>query len=257
MARSPNEKVLEAYDLFKAGYKLMDIAKQLELPEGTVRRWKSIYKWDSERSDSLKKSKTNVRKEKDSKKKKKPHGGIGNKNATGPPGNKHAEKHGFYSKYIPQETLDIMNQVKSMNPIDILWDNIQIQYAAIVRAQQLMFVKDQQDMTMTKVEEKHFDGELSGEKWEVQYAWDKHATFLSAQSRAMQTLGNMIAKYEELIKSDLATAEQKARLELLKLKILSEGSVSEEYEDDGFIAALGGKAAEVWKEESEDVKDEA
>lgn len=31
--------------------KLVDIAHQLNTPEGTVRRWKSTYKWDSERSD--------------------------------------------------------------------------------------------------------------------------------------------------------------------------------------------------------------
>ena len=31
--------------------KLVDIAHKLSLPEGTVRRWKSTYKWDGERSD--------------------------------------------------------------------------------------------------------------------------------------------------------------------------------------------------------------
>ena len=33
------------------GTKLVEIASQLNLPEGTVRRWKSTYKWDGERSD--------------------------------------------------------------------------------------------------------------------------------------------------------------------------------------------------------------
>lgn len=31
--------------------KLIDIAKQLDLPAGTVRRWKSTYRWGSERSE--------------------------------------------------------------------------------------------------------------------------------------------------------------------------------------------------------------
>lgn len=48
MARGPNEKLEEAYKLYKAGMKLIDIANKLDLPPGTVRRWKSTYKWDGE-----------------------------------------------------------------------------------------------------------------------------------------------------------------------------------------------------------------
>lgn len=52
MARAPNPKVQEAEELFKQGMKLVEIASQLNLPEGTVRRWKSTYKWDNERSEN-------------------------------------------------------------------------------------------------------------------------------------------------------------------------------------------------------------
>lgn len=51
MARAPNEKVTKAKGLFDKGYKLIDIAKELDIPDGTVRRWKNTYNWDSERSD--------------------------------------------------------------------------------------------------------------------------------------------------------------------------------------------------------------
>ena len=51
MPRAPSEKVKEAEKLFKKGMKLVEIASQLNLPPGTVRRWKSTYEWDSERSD--------------------------------------------------------------------------------------------------------------------------------------------------------------------------------------------------------------
>lgn len=51
MARAPNEKVKKAYELFKEGYKLVDISKKLDIPSGTVRRWKKTYNWDNERSD--------------------------------------------------------------------------------------------------------------------------------------------------------------------------------------------------------------
>lgn len=38
-------------ELYKQGMKLIDIAEQLEQPAGTIRRWKNIYEWDSERSE--------------------------------------------------------------------------------------------------------------------------------------------------------------------------------------------------------------
>lgn len=49
MARSPNEKAKRARELYKEGMKLVEIASQLDVPAGTVRRWKSTYNWDDER----------------------------------------------------------------------------------------------------------------------------------------------------------------------------------------------------------------
>lgn len=51
MATKKNPKVSEAFKLYKDGMKLVDIANQLGVPSGTVRRWKSTYKWGGERSD--------------------------------------------------------------------------------------------------------------------------------------------------------------------------------------------------------------
>lgn len=51
MARAPDARAQQAKELFLSGIKLVDISRQLDVPEGTVRRWKSIYKWESERSD--------------------------------------------------------------------------------------------------------------------------------------------------------------------------------------------------------------
>ena len=60
MPRAPNEKAKQAQEMYRKGMKLIEIAQQLELPAGTVRRWKNTYQWDSERSEK----KANVRKEK-------------------------------------------------------------------------------------------------------------------------------------------------------------------------------------------------
>lgn len=160
----------------------------------------------------------NVAKEKRNVAKTKRGGQPGNKNATGPPGNKNAEKHGFFSKYLPEETFSIIQEIEKKGPLDILWENIQIAYAAIVRAQQIMYVKDHEDKTIEKIEEK--EGNVIGEKWEVQQAWDKQATFLKAQARAQGELRSLIKQYDELLHSnyELATEEQKARIEQIRAK---------------------------------------
>ena len=114
--------------------------------------------------------------------------------------------------------MEIIGAIRTANPLDLLWDNIQLQYAAIIRAQKLMYVRDQQDKTVEKIGEGSSDTGYS-EKWEVQQAWDKHATFLQAQSKAMKILEGMIKQYDELLKSDLATSEQKLRIDKLKAEI--------------------------------------
>lgn len=60
MARAPNENVDKAYKLFKEGVKLVEIANQLNVAEGTVRSWKNRYKWDENSNATLQKNKRNV-----------------------------------------------------------------------------------------------------------------------------------------------------------------------------------------------------
>lgn len=62
-----NEQIERAQELYRQGMKLVDIAAELGRPEGTIRRWKSTYGWDNERSEnkserSDKKSERSVRK---------------------------------------------------------------------------------------------------------------------------------------------------------------------------------------------------
>ena len=52
LAAKKNPLSDKACEMYKSGMMLKDIAAQLGTPEGTVRRWKSTYKWDDERSDS-------------------------------------------------------------------------------------------------------------------------------------------------------------------------------------------------------------
>lgn len=50
MAKKPDEQIERAKQLYRQGKKLVDIAAEIGRPEGTIRRWKSTYGWDGERS---------------------------------------------------------------------------------------------------------------------------------------------------------------------------------------------------------------
>ena len=207
MPRAPDPRVEEAKELFDQGMKLIDIAKQLSVSEGTVRSWKSRYKWGNA---TLQKKKRNAAKHRG--------GQPGNKNAVGhgaPKKNKNAEKHGFFSKYLPEETISIIRDIDEQDPLDILWGNIQLAYAAIVRAQQIMYVQDKEDLT-----EEHTGSFDNGDTYNYQQAWDKQATFLKAQARAQAELRSLIKQYDELLHRnwDLASEEQRMRIEHLRAK---------------------------------------
>lgn len=220
--------------------KLKDIAAELDVSESQVRKWKNQDKWNGNVTN---KAKSNVTKRKRG-------GQPDNKNAVGgnqsaPLKNNNAEKFGFFRKYLPEETVSIIEEMPK-DPLDILWDQIQIAYAAIIRAQKIMYVEDKYDKTKDIVSE----GECST-AWDVQQAWDKQSNFLQAQARAQKTLEGLINKYEDLLHKDWdkASEEQKLRIEVLKAK--AQLDADEQDVDDGFLEALNGSAKEDWSDEEE------
>ncbi|HAT4146268.1 TPA: hypothetical protein I9Z81_001262 [Clostridium perfringens] len=165
----------------------------------------------------------------------------GNKNAIGnnggaPKGNLNNFKHGMYiddskfssknflAKYIPTATKNIIGEIENagLSSLDILWMNITTQLAAIIRSQKIMHVKSKNDLT--KVLKKETWGKNPSEEYELQFAWDKQANFLQAQSKAMKTLEGLINSYEKLLHTnwDLATEEQKMKIEVLKSRIIKD-----------------------------------
>lgn len=184
--------------LYEKGSTFKAILEQYKIPTKTVREWASRYKW--ERKKGSKKSAETKQKKIETR-------GAPNKNIN-------AVKHGLFAKYLPAETLELVGTIEMMSPLDILWENICLKYAAIIRSQKIMYVKDDKDVTKRIT----MDG---AEATAYQYieAYDKQATFLTAQSRAMGTLMNLIKQYEEMCNSELATEEQKLRIEKLKKEI--------------------------------------
>lgn len=64
MAAKKNPLSDKAYEMYKRGMKLVDIAAELDVPPGTVRRWKSTHNWDGERSESKRERSVKKRTEK-------------------------------------------------------------------------------------------------------------------------------------------------------------------------------------------------
>ena len=179
---------------------LKSIAEELQVSEEQVRKWKNQDKWDKV---TLPNENSNITKQKGAQ--------PGNKNAAGhgaPKKNSNAEKHGLFRKYLPEETFSIIEEMPD-SPLEIVWHEIQIQYAAIIRSQQIMYVRDKEDKTIEKVEEKK--GNVLGESWEVQQAWDKQANFLKAQSTAISTLKNTVKDYLELEGATKTDAKEQAK----------------------------------------------
>lgn len=192
------------------GMKQKEICEKYSISINTLKSWIKRYKWAEEKRNKGAPKNT---------------GGapLKNKNAVGhgaPKGNKNAEKFGFFSKYLPEETLELMENIVEKNQLDILWEQITIQYAAIIRAQKIMYVRDKDDMAreLKKIKSSEHGEEM---EYELQFAWDRNATFLNAQSRAMGELRSLIKQYDTMINANwsLVTEEQKIRIEKLKLDI--------------------------------------
>ncbi|HDR7659261.1 TPA: hypothetical protein QCX68_004804 [Bacillus wiedmannii] len=210
-----------AQEDYMQGMKYKDIAEKHDVSVNTVKSWKTRYKWDRKGVH------TNNEKVRTQKKTGAP---INNKNAVGNSGNKNpkwgnknavghgaplqngnAVTHGFFRKHFPEDVADLAAEIMEKNPIDMLWENITIQYTAIIRAQRLMFVKDQEDMSREIKKETDM-----GTEYEIQFAWDKHANFLNAQSRAMSTLSSLIRDFDKLANID---DERRAKLNLMNAQI--------------------------------------
>ncbi|GIO00567.1 hypothetical protein J5TS2_12350 [Brevibacillus halotolerans] len=135
----------------------------------------------------------------------------------------------------------------------MLWENIMIQYTAIIRAQRIMFVQDKEEMIKeikkrkfeivdTSMKEKaSFEQMVTEEEYEFQFSWDRHATFLNAQSRAIATLQSLIKRYEDMLNSHLATEEQRLRIEKLKIEVKElngENDSDAHQQNSGYESAL-------------------
>lgn len=187
---------------------LIDIAEEIGVSPSIIRKWKHLDQWDDIPITPPKRGAP-----------------PGNQNAVGnrggkgaPEGNRYGMKHGLFTRFLPDEVQEIMEELESKDPLDMIWDSIQLQYAIILRAQKIMFVRDQNDLTKELKRKK--DSNTSEEReYEIQFAWDKHAQFMKAQSTAFAALQSLIRRYEDMLRTGNADEEQKLRIHKLKSEI--------------------------------------
>ena len=241
MARAPDERIEQAKAMYLKGMKLVEIARQLNLPEGTVRRWKSTHKWDSERSD-----KNNERSDKKSR-----GGQPGNKNATGPPGNKNAVTTGEFETLLfdclePEE-----KQLAAAVPNDkeqLLFQEIQL--LTVRERRMLKRIENLRQADFTTVKKKKG---TEKDKWTD--LDEKHATLGQIQN-IEDALTRVQARKQAAIDSlhRFGVDDARLQIELMKLDMaaLKLGGQETEVEEDGFLEALNTEAGDLWGDSDDD-----
>ena len=261
MARAPDQRVEQARTLYDKGLKLIDIASQLGIPEGTVRSWKNRYGWDC----NVAKEKRNVAKRKG--------GQPGNKNAeghggTGPPRNKNAVKTGeFETLFFDCLEPDEQKLIQAVQPDkeQLLLQEIQLltvrERRMLKRIESLKLLEQssnpeevQEDdelekappgMSVTKYKSGMEKGkptllrEYEGILGQIQSIEDALTRVQARRQRAIEALHKF--GYDD---AHLELETMKFELELLK-----QDGQNEDNTDDGFLEAMNTSAKSVWGDE--------
>lgn len=189
------------------------LAEKFSISPSTLRSRKNRESWQRNASENVATQSRNVATDKKG-------GQLNNQNAknnsggSAPKKNKNAVTHGLFAKWLPEETAEIIETIQDRSEVDMLWDSIMFQYTAIIRAQKIMFVDNANEISNEV--SGWSSGEVSSEQYAIQYAWDKHASFMNAQSRAMSTLTNLIKQFISI--ADEAD-ERRLKLELMQGQI--------------------------------------
>lgn len=263
MARSPNKKAEKAHELYKSGMKLVEIASQLNVPAGTVRRWKSTYGWDDEHKSERSNKKTNVR------------------NKT----NKTNEAVADEVKEVMQNTelsdkqrLFCIYYIRSFNATKAYQKAYDVDYATAASIGYRLLGNDGVKEEINRLKQEKLNREFLSEadifQKYMDIAFADMTDFVEFGNEKKNTLrfknssdvdGTLICeikqgkdgayvKLADRMKAlqwltdhmDMATEKQKAEIAMLKAKV----QVPEDTgQDDGFLEALNGTAAGDWSDE--------
>ena len=281
MARGPNEKAEEAHKLYKGGMKLVEIASQLNVPAGTVRRWKSTYGWNDEHKSERSDKKSNVRKEK--------------KNDTNKAAADEVKEVIQNTKLTDKQQLFCIYYIRCFNATKAYQKAYGCDYTTAVvngprllgnaRVKEEIFQLKQERLnreflTEEDIFQKYMDiafaditdfAEFGNEEVEVlldngdtkmvtvshvnvKNSNEVDGTIISEISKGRDGVKVKLADRMKALQwltdhMDLATDKQKAEIAVLKAKVQT--SDDDVTQDDGFAEALNGHAAEDWSDEED------
>lgn len=260
MARSPNQKAEKARELYKGGMKLVEIASQLEVPAGTVRRWKSTYHWDSEQQNERSEKKSERSESKKSVMKKAVADEV---------------------KQVIQNTdltdkqqLFCIHYIRCFNATKAYQKAYGCGYTTAVTNGPALLGNTRIKEEILQLKQDRLNREFLNESdifqkyMDIAFAdindfVDISAGFVTAKDGIDGTIVSEVSNMQSGVKikladrmkalqwltdhMDLATEKQKAEIALLKAKVQTDDG--EEIADDGFLDALNGTAAEDWGDE--------
>lgn len=230
-----NENAKLAYEDYKKGMKYKEIAEKHKVSISTVKSWASRY-WKQKGCNPKEKVAT--------KKKKGAH--IGNKNATGPPGNKNAVTTGeFENIFFDTLEKDELNLIKSIELEKRKLLEQEIQLLTVRERRMLKRIED-----LKHSQEVVIDTETHGTQGDSEVSLVNYESKLNKIQNIEEALTRVQDKKQKAIDTlhKFEMDEQKLELTVMKLEleIMKQGGQDEEVEDDGFMEALESQVGDAW-----------
>ena len=282
MPKAKDARADKAFEMYKQGLKLIDIANQLGVAEGTVRSWKNRYKWNGETNATLQKNKRNVAKENKQTKKVKKESVADEVEAV----IQNAD-------LTDKQQLFCIYYIRCFNATKAYQRAYDVDYAtAVVNGPRLLGnarIKDEifrlkqerlnrEFLSESDIFQKYMDIAFADVTDFVEFGNEDVDVILDTGERKTITVSHVnikndadvdgtiiseVSKGKDGVKvkladrmkalqwlsdhMDLATEKQKAEIALLKAKVQTDDG--DEVADDGFLEALNGTAAEDWGDE--------
>ena len=282
MPKAKDARADKAIEMYKQGLKLIDIANQLGVAEGTVRSWKNRYKWNGETNATLQKNKRNVAKENKQTKKVKKESVADEVEAV----IQNAD-------LTDKQQLFCIYYIRCFNATKAYQKAYDVDYAtAVVNGPRLLGnarIKDEifrlkqerlnrEFLSESDIFQKYMDIAFADVTDFVEFGNEDVDVILDTGERKTITVSHVnikndadvdgtiiseVSKGKDGVKvkladrmkalqwlsdhMDLATEKQKAEIALLKAKVQTDDG--DEVADDGFLEALNGTAAEDWGDE--------
>lgn len=282
MPKAKDARADKAFEMYKQGLKLIDIANQLGVAEGTVRSWKNRYKWNGETNATLQKNKHNVAKENKQAKKVKKESVADEVEAV----IQNAD-------LTDKQQLFCIYYIRCFNATKAYQKAYDVDYAtAVVNGPRLLGnarIKDEifrlkqerlnrEFLSESDIFQKYMDIAFADVTDFVEFGNEDVDVILDTGERKTITVSHVnikndadvdgtiiseVSKGKDGVKvkladrmkalqwlsdhMDLATEKQKAEIALLKAKVQTDDG--DEVADDGFLEALNGTAAEDWGDE--------